>query len=205
MLSRRTALAASGLALVGLAGCLGDGEDDELEESDADDDADENGAEDDEDAISATDPDAPLVTTIDREDAADDDVDAEEIVLATYGDVADLGDVDHDETQGWYYVSVDFTDDATASFVDDLEVIDALENPERQELTIHGDDEILGSYALGPDLAETMADGEWEGTFQLVADEESQLEAVLDRFEESASLVSVAESSRRRVGNDLSY
>ena len=186
MLSRRTALAASGLALVGLAGCLGDDDDDELEESDADDDtddADENGAEDDEDAITATDPTAPLVTTIDREDAADDDVDAEEIVLATYGDVADLDDIDHDEAQGWYYVSVVFTDEATETFVDELEAIHALEAPAQQELTIHGDDDIIGSYPLNPDLAETMADGEWEGTFQLVADEESQLEGVLDRFE----------------------
>ena len=182
MLSRRTVLAASGLALVGLAGCLGDDADDP-EDSDGSDDDD--GTEDDADeaTVTATEPEAPLVTTIDREDAADDDVDAEEILLATYGDVADLGDVEYEEDPNWYYVSVVFTDEATETFVDELEAIDALEDPTQQELTIHGDDEILGSYALGPDLAETMADGEWSGTFQIIADEESQLEAVLDRFE----------------------
>ena len=184
MLSRRHALAASGLALVGLAGCLGSEDEEDLEESDDDvDDDDENGEDADEDALTAAEPEAPLVTTIDREDADDDDVDAEEIVLATYGDVTDLGDVEYEEKPNWYYVSVVFTDEAAETFVDELEAIDALENPTQQELTIHGDDEILGSYALGPDLAETMADGEWDGTFRLIADEESQLEAVLDRFE----------------------
>ncbi|ARS91223.1 hypothetical protein [Natrarchaeobaculum aegyptiacum] len=177
MVSRRSLLATGGLALTCTAGCLDFG--DETADP-ADDDASDDT--DGETALEARDPDAPLVTTIDPEAAVDDDVDAEEIVLATYGDVVDVGSMDHDDAVG-HYVPVELTDDAAESFVDRLESFGGLERPMDVELTVHVDDEGIGSYLLGQDFAQSMADGEWDGSFTVVADDESQLEDVLEQFE----------------------
>lgn len=176
MVSRRTLLAAGGLALAGTAGCLGsdDGEpdDDSTASSDSSDD----------EPLEVRDPDAPLVTTIDPQAAAADDTDAGEIVLATYGDVAEAGSMEHDDTVG-HYVPVELTADAAAAFVDRLETVGGLERPMDVELTVHVDDEQVGSYLLGQEFARSMADGEWDGSFTVVAEDETQLEDVLAQFE----------------------
>ncbi|THE65556.1 hypothetical protein D8Y22_07005 [Salinadaptatus halalkaliphilus] len=176
MPSRRQLLVAGSLAVAATAGCLGDDDDPEDPEP-ADDESD-----DDDTAVTVSDPDAPLVTTVDRRTADDNDEDTEDIVLATYGGVDDIGTVEYDDTREIYHVPIRFADETVDNFVAELEAVDGFSDPMAQELQVHVDGEVIGSYALGPDFAASMEDDNWDGSFSIMG-EEAELEELRAEFD----------------------
>ncbi|RQG92927.1 hypothetical protein EA462_01515 [Natrarchaeobius halalkaliphilus] len=151
MVSRRTMLAISGLGIVATSGCLGEDGGDGESGSD----------------VAARNPEAPLVTTTD--DGND------ELVLATYGDVVEVSTVDYNDQQGRYYVPIGLTEEATDSFVDDLESIGAFDAPSERELAIHAADEVVDTPVIGRSLADAMQAGEWDGSLQIGSADEGTL------------------------------
>lgn len=189
MPSRRELLVAA-VAAPATAGCLGDdpetaSDGDESTAAGDADDAGSDGGDDETDADTgsdAGDPDARLVTTTASAES-DETNDPEEVVLATYGDVDHVGAVEYDDRTGTHYVPIAFTDEGTATFVDRLAEVGGLAEPREQELRVHVDGEVIGTYGLSPSLAEAMDAGEWEGNFRILSDDESQLEAFRAEFE----------------------
>ncbi|MFP8952858.1 hypothetical protein ACLI4Z_07800 [Natrialbaceae archaeon A-arb3/5] len=213
MVSRRQVLTAGSLVLAGTAGCLDTFDATETDDSDGSespsDDSDENTSLDSDDSTSSDsddgtesdsgesiDPDTPLVTVVENVDATDetesDDEPAddgsgpadEELVLATYGDVVDHSDVTFDEHHGHYYVPITFSAAAADEFVATLESIDAFEAPEEQQITTYAGDDAIDTYSLGPSLADAMESGDWNGSFQLMSNEESELDELVAALEE---------------------
>lgn len=155
-------------------------------------------------ALEPRDPDAPLVTTsadADSEDAdgaeseddtADTESDGEDAesdgetggraVLATYGDVVDLEEHEAPHSDDRYELRLHLEESAADDFVDDLEAVGALDEPTEQQLSIHADGEVFDSYSLGPNLADAMAAGEWNGTLAVDAADESRLETLREAF-----------------------
>ena len=196
MHTRREAIAVAGLTIVGTAGCLDEDGDADETETDSNGDADEPQTDSDGDSgtnasadatgggelreseVSARNPDATFLTV----SKTDGDDDADERVLATYGDVVAVGTVTTDRQAG-YALPIQFGDSAVESIVAELEAIGALDDPGTVELATRVDGEALDSYRLGPDLAAVMADGEWDGTLTVGSSDESALETVRDEFQ----------------------
>ncbi|SDR42144.1 hypothetical protein [Natronobacterium texcoconense] len=88
--------------------------------------------------------------------------------------VAEVGTYEYDDRYGTYYVPLLLTEDGTESFVDALEAVDAFDEPTSTEIHTHLEGEPVDSHALGPDLADAMQSGEFDGQFRpMFPDEES--------------------------------
>lgn len=191
MISRRRALLACSLGIVGAAGCLADEPELDPDETAATEDGtDESaGSEDgstapeDEEPV-AVDPEAPLVTTRERDLADGDERDAgDELVLATYGDVATVSEIEESYRRPGYEVAIEFTAPAAEAFVDRLESVGALEEPQERELFLYLEGERFDSHRLGPSLADAMRSGDWDGEFLIPADDRATLETFRAQFE----------------------
>ncbi|RQH00828.1 hypothetical protein [Natrarchaeobius oligotrophus] len=187
MVSRRQLLAA-GTLVVGTAGCLDALDTSRADGSDADGQRSDgaaggpNGGDATDDASrrldpdAPDDPDAPLVTIV-EEDGDD------ELTLATYGDVDEIGSPAFDERRGTHYVPLVFAESAADDFVATLESVGALESPAERELVTYAGDDPIGTYGIGESLANAMREGEWDGSFRIVAENEEELEAFVAEFE----------------------
>lgn len=187
MVSRRQLLAAGGLASAGLAGCLdslSDGSSPEPEPAETpptpeyDSPAPVSVAD-----AAPVDAESPLVTVAAEGSPAGTPDGETERLLATYGDVAELGVPAIDETQQTHYVSVVFETAAADAFADQLADLGALESPGDYDLGVVFPDGETAEYDLAPSLAQAMAAGDWDGRFRLQGDDEAAMEAVVDAFD----------------------
>lgn len=166
MPSRRTFLAASALALVGGAGCTGDSTvigatDADGDDADTTDDTDENDTETSEAGGDV------LFTVSDGDD---------EVELATYGDVATVGEVERSRRTGGHQLRVTLTDEGAAAFADGLDAIGAFEDPQAHEIRTYLDGEVIYAATLGPGLAAAIEDGDWDGEMLMQFDDRETAE-----------------------------
>lgn len=176
MPTRRRFLAASSLAVVIGAGCLGGS----LSggSADAGPDGDGNDADDDESAERTADSNAAsdevLFTVTDGD---------EEVELATVGDVESVGDVQESRRVG-YHVPITLTDEGADAFAEGLETIGAFEDPPAHEVRTHLDGEVIYTAKLGTGLAASIESGEWDGDMRLVSDSRETAEEMKNALED---------------------
>lgn len=93
--------------------------------------------------------------------------------LFTGADIAAVGEVRR-RNDGSYGVPVTLTDETTAEVTATLNRVGATENPDEYEFVRRRDGEEVERFRLAPNLAQTIAEGEWDGRFVLMfANEET--------------------------------
>lgn len=177
MPSRRQVLAASSLALVASAGCLGDATPGGSTDAAAGDEETNGTATQASDAGTET-TDGAAAEGADRLRIAVTDGDGERD-LATDADVATVGDVEQSR-QGGYQVVVALTDEATDAFADGLDAAGALDDPGDHEIRTYLDGERVYTAMLGRDLAAAMENGEWDGNLLVHCEDEERAEELRD-------------------------
>lgn len=168
--SRRTFLAASTLALVGGAGCTGDStvigapsdnSGDAADDYENSDDGNENSSDESESGDGETDRAAASAESDDVLFTVSDG--DEEVELATYGDVATVGEIETSKRLDGYHLPMTLTDDGADAFADGLDAIGAFEDPTAHEISTHFDGGVIYTATLGPDLAAAIEEGDWDG------------------------------------------
>ncbi|AUX09293.1 hypothetical protein AArcSl_1664 [Halalkaliarchaeum desulfuricum] len=98
----------------------------------------------------------------------------------TVDDIESIGSVEDPDEQSAYVLPFQLTDEGTAKATDAFETVGAAETPEEASVTytIEGDVEVEQTFGVAPGLAEAIATGEWDGTFQLRFEDREQAEDV---------------------------
>lgn len=172
MASRRRVLAVGGLVLAGTAGCVGESATSGADRThEATDTSATTGA----GETTATDGDRLRITVTDGD---------EEVELVTAADVATVGERQSPERLDGYQLPVTLTDEGTEAFTDGLDHVGAFEDPERHEIRTYFGGELLYEAKLGPELADAMESGEWDGSFLLTVTDRETAAELKDALEE---------------------
>ena len=110
-------------------------------------------------------------TATDGSDTADDESETmvaisdgdREIEAITYDQVESVGEIRESQHIDGYQVPVELSDDGVESFTEALETAGAFEAPEDCEIRQYLDEELVNSAALGPNLAEAVEEGKFDG------------------------------------------
>ncbi|MDS0297690.1 hypothetical protein NDI76_02910 [Halogeometricum sp. S1BR25-6] len=95
-------------------------------------------------------------------------------VLFTGADVARVGEAQRYQTS--YGLPITLDDDATERIGDDLSAAGVNERPEAFEFVLRRDGEERSRFGIARNLATDMADGEWNGEFVLMTEDEAAAE-----------------------------
>lgn len=157
MVSRRRYLQTTGsLALLTTAGCLSNGENDG-------------------DGTGDGGVDGELFVSVTTDD--------ETVDALSHDHVATVGNVSQDGSSSAYTLAVSINDEGIDSLRSALESVGGFADPDAVELRVHHDDEVLNTFGLESNLADSLESGEFGGVFVLVLATEEDAQSLKSTLE----------------------